>query len=62
MTIDNDNDYDKGWLSSDDSPGCAFGSSDEFAGNKGIREYGNAVGSWTVGSRQCESILHCKSV
>ncbi|MBW8050954.1 MAG: hypothetical protein FVQ77_11575 [Cytophagales bacterium] len=46
MTIDNDNDYDKGWLSSDDSPGCAFGSSDEFAGNKGIREYGNAVGSW----------------
>ncbi|MBW8048833.1 MAG: hypothetical protein FVQ77_00535 [Cytophagales bacterium] len=38
MTIDNDNDndYDKGWLSSDDSPGCAFGSSDEFAGNKGI--------------------------
>ncbi|MBW8050608.1 MAG: hypothetical protein FVQ77_09780 [Cytophagales bacterium] len=34
MTIDND--YDKGWLSSDDSPGCAFGSSDEFAGKKDI--------------------------
>ena len=41
MTIDNDNDYDKGWLSSDDSPGCAFGSSDEFAGNKAIRKKGN---------------------
>jgi len=39
LTIDNDNDYDKGWLSSD-----------EFAGNKAIRKKGNMeigkTGEW----------------